>query len=165
MEFQIAAALSNCRPMLELYATGSPYIGFAKRFDEAPPDATKKSHPHIHERYKVGCLGAQYGMQHVTLAQRLGISTFAAHEMLSQHRGLFSNYWAWVEDWIAPALNTGVMRTRDGLDLRAPASPNSTRARSATGRCKRPAPTSCASPASKAIAAACNCADRFTTPC
>ena len=81
---------------------------------QAPPDATKKSHPHIHERYKVGCLGAQYSMQHVTLAQRLGISTFAAHEMLSQHRGLFSTYWTWVEDWIAHALNTGSMHTAMG---------------------------------------------------
>ena len=107
----------RCQPMLDLYATGSPYIGFAKRFDEAPPNATKKSHPHIHERYKVGCLGAQYGMQYVTLAQRLGISTFAAHEMLSQHRGLFSKYWAWVEDWIAHALNTGVC-TRVGWTCR-----------------------------------------------
>jgi hypothetical protein len=114
MEFQIAAAMSNCQPMLDLYATGIPYIGFAQRFDAAPPDATKKSHPHIHERYKVGCLGAQYSMQHVTLAQRLGISTFAAHEMLSQHRGLFSKYWVWVEDWIAHALNTGTMRTMLG---------------------------------------------------
>ena len=118
MEFLIAAALSNCQPMLDLYASGSPYIGFAKRFDEAPPDATKKSHPHIHERYKVGCLGAQYSMQHVTLAQRLGVSTFAAHEMLSQHRGLFSKYWAWVEDWIAHALNTGEMRTAMGWTCR-----------------------------------------------
>ena len=114
MEFQIAASLSNCKPMLDLYATGIPYIGFAQRFDAAPPDATKKSHPHIHERYKVGCLGAQYSMQHVTLAQRLGISTFAAHEMLNQHRGLFSKYWAWMEDWIAFALNTGTMHTPMG---------------------------------------------------
>ncbi|MET4483146.1 DNA polymerase [Bradyrhizobium sp. F1.13.3] len=114
MEFQIAAALSNCRPMLDLYATGIPYIGFAQRFDEAPPGATKKTHGHIHERYKVGCLGAQYGMQSTTLAQRLGISAFAAHEMLSQHRGLFSKYWAWVEDWIAHALNTGTMNTTMG---------------------------------------------------
>ena len=118
MEFLIAASLSNCQPMLDLYASGSPYIGFAKRFDEAPSDATKKSHPHIHERYKVGCLGAQYSMQHVTLAQRLGISTFAAHEMLSQHRGLFSKYWAWVEDWIAHALNTGAMHTSMGWTCR-----------------------------------------------
>ena len=114
MEFQIAASLSNCQPMLALYATGLPYIGFAKRFDEAPLDATKKSHPHIHDRYKVGCLGIQYGMQHVTLAKQLGISAFAAHEMLNQHHGLFSKYWAWTEDWIAHALNTGSMHTRMG---------------------------------------------------
>jgi DNA polymerase-1 len=114
MEFQIAAALSNCCPMLDLYATGIPYIGFAQRFDHAPDDATKKSHPQIHERYKVGCLGAQYQMQHVTLATRLGISTFAAHEMLGQHRGLFSKFWAWTEDWIAHSLNTGSMHTRMG---------------------------------------------------
>jgi hypothetical protein len=100
--------------MLDLYATGIPYIGFAQRFSAAPEEATKKSHPHIHERYKVGCLGIQYGMQHVTLAQRLGITTFAAHEMMSQHRGLFSKFWAWTEDWIAHALNTGTMRTRMG---------------------------------------------------
>ena len=164
MEFQIAAALSGCKPMLDLYASGSPYIGFAKRFDEAPPASTKKSHPHIHERYKVGCLGAQYSMQHVTLAQRLGVSTFAAHEMLNQHRGLFSKYWTWVEDWIAHALNTGEMRTRWGGPA-APASRNSTPARSATGRCRRPAPTSCGLPASRATAAACNCAVRCTTRC
>ena len=57
-------------------------------------------------------------MQHVTLAQRLGVSTFAAHEMLNQHRGLFSKYWAWVEDWIAHALNTGAMHTPMGWTCR-----------------------------------------------
>ena len=72
----------------------------------------------MHERYKVGCLGAQYGMQTETLAQRLGISTFVAHEMLGQHRGLFNQYWAWVEDWIAHALDTGVMRTALGWTCR-----------------------------------------------
>jgi hypothetical protein len=118
MEFQIAAALSECRPMLELYASGSPYISFAQRFDEAPPEATKKTHAHVHERYKVGCLGAQYGMQAETLAQRLGLSTFVAHEMLSQHRGLFNTYWQWVEDWVARALDTGGMHTAFGWTCR-----------------------------------------------
>jgi DNA polymerase I-like protein with 3'-5' exonuclease and polymerase domains len=118
MEFQIAAALSECRPMLDLYASGSPYIEFAKRFDEAPPAATKTSHAPVHERYKVGCLGAQYQMQHVTLAARLGVSTFVAHEMLGQHRGLFNQYWQWVEDWIARALDTGVMCTAMGWSCR-----------------------------------------------
>ena len=118
MEFQVAAALSECKPMLDLYATGSPYIEFAKLFDEAPSSATKKTHEKVHERYKVGCLGAQYGMQIETLARRLGVSTFVASEMLGQHRGLFSQYWAWVEDWIAHALDTGVMRTPLGWACR-----------------------------------------------
>jgi hypothetical protein len=111
MEFLIAGALSGCQQMLELYASGSPYLEFAKRVDAAPPSATKATHPGEHERYKVVCLGAQYQMQHVTLAQRLSLPSFAAWEMLNQHRGLFSTYWAWVDDWIAHALNTGTMQT------------------------------------------------------
>jgi DNA polymerase-1 len=118
MEFQVAAALSGCQPMLELYATGSPYVEFAKKFDEAPESATKQSHANVHERYKVGCLGAQYGMQATTLALRLGLSTFVAHEMLSQHRGLLNVYWQWVEDWIAHALDIGIMRTVMGWTCR-----------------------------------------------
>jgi DNA polymerase-1 len=118
MEFQIAGALSKCQPMLELYASGSPYISFAKRFDEAPPEATKKTHAQVHERYKVACLGAQYGMQTDTLAQRLGLSTFVAGEMLGQHRGLFNQYWQWSEDWTARALDTGVMSTAFGWTCR-----------------------------------------------
>ena len=119
MEFQVAAVLSECQPMLDLYATSSPYIEFAKRFDEAPPDATKKTSEggQIHERYKVGLLGAQYQMQFLTLAQRLGVSTFVAHEMLGQHRGLFRQFWVWTEDWIAHALDTGTMHTPFGWTM------------------------------------------------
>ena len=118
MHFQIAGVLSHCQPMIDLYATGSPYVEFAKRFDMAPPAATKKTHPEIHDSYKTVLLGAQYTMQHVTLAQRLGISTFAAQEMLNQHRGLFRAYWAWSEDWIAHSLDTGVMRSPMGWTCR-----------------------------------------------
>jgi DNA polymerase I len=119
MEFQVAAVLSECQPMLDLYATGSPYIEFAKRFDEALPDATKKTSggEQIHERYKVGLLGAQYQMQFLTLAQRLGVSTFVANEMLGQHHGLFNRYWAYIEDWIAHALDTGTMHTPLGWTM------------------------------------------------
>jgi hypothetical protein len=55
MEFQVAAALSDCRPMLDLYATGSPYIEFAKRFNEAPPEAIKKTHDQIHQLTRLVC--------------------------------------------------------------------------------------------------------------
>jgi hypothetical protein len=118
MHFLIAGILSNCQAMIDLYATGSPYVEFAKRFDMAPPTATKKTHPEIHDSYKTVLLGAQYVMQEVTLSQRLGISTFAAREILNQHRGLFRAYWAWSEDWIAHSLNTGVMRSPMGWTCR-----------------------------------------------
>jgi DNA polymerase I len=111
MEFQVGAVLSECGPMIDLYNTGSPYIEFAKRFDEAPASATKKTHESIHNRYKIGCLGAQYGMQYETLALQLGVPSFVAHEMLGQNRGLFNRYWTFIEDWIARALDTGTMCT------------------------------------------------------
>jgi DNA polymerase I-like protein with 3'-5' exonuclease and polymerase domains len=38
--------------------------------------------------------------------------------MLNQHRGLFAQYWAWNEDWIAHSLDTGVMRTQLGWECR-----------------------------------------------
>jgi DNA polymerase family A len=164
MEFQIAAVLSESRQMLELYAGGSPYVDFAKRFDAAPPTATKKTHPETHETYKVALLGAQYGMQYETLAQRLGIPTFVAHEMLGQHRGLFNQYWAWSEDWIAYALDTGVMRTALGW-CAAPVLPSSTRVPLPIGPCNRRAPTSCALLASWPSGTASSFAVRFTTQC
>ena len=56
-------------------------------------------------------LATQYGMQAETLAGRLGCSTFEAHELLSQHRSLCAPYWRWSDDWVANALDSGVMRT------------------------------------------------------
>jgi hypothetical protein len=111
MEFMIAGVLSNCREMLDLYATGDPYLNFAKRVGAASPTATEKSHADIRDKYKLLLLATQYGMGMGTLAGRLNVSTFEAHELLSQHRGLFAGYWAWSDDWLAQALNTGVMRT------------------------------------------------------
>ena len=68
--------------------------------------------------YKVMLLAVQYGMTAETLAARLGVSTFEAHEMLSQHRELFAQYWHWSDDWVQHALQTGVMRTALGWTCR-----------------------------------------------
>jgi DNA polymerase I len=115
MEFLIAAVLSNCKPMLDLYASGDPYLNFAKRVGAIPQSATKQSHAVERDHlYKVMLLATQYGMQSETLAARLGISTFAAHEMLSQHRSLCAQYWRWSDDWLAHSLDSGEMRTPFG---------------------------------------------------
>jgi DNA polymerase I-like protein with 3'-5' exonuclease and polymerase domains len=52
------------------------------------------------------------------LAARLGVSLFVAQEMLNQHRGLCNQYWAWSDDWVAHALDSGVMRTPFGWTCR-----------------------------------------------
>ena len=122
MEFLAAAALSDSHgggnnPMLALYR-GDPYLDFGKIIGCIPPDATRKTPgiEVIRDRLKVLCLGAQYGMQTATLATRLGVSEIEAHEMLLHHRGLFSQYWAWSEDWLHHALDSGVMRTIFGWE-------------------------------------------------
>jgi hypothetical protein len=123
MEFLIAAALSDghcgqTNPMLDMYLSGDPYLSFAKRVNAAPAWATKKTHEELRDRYKVGLLAIQYGMQAEGLAMRIGISTFEASEMLSQHRELFAQYWQWSEDWVQHALQTGIMRTVFGWECR-----------------------------------------------
>jgi DNA polymerase-1 len=111
MEFMIAASLSDDPTMLDFYRNGDPYLSFAKRVGAAPSWATKATHGPLRDRYKVALLAAQYGIQAEALAGRLGVSAFAAHEMLAQHRELFAVYWRWAEDWLAHVLDSGVMWT------------------------------------------------------
>jgi DNA polymerase I len=111
MEFMIAASLSSDPIMLDFYRSGDPYLSFCKRVGKAPATATKKTHGELRDRYKTGLLAIQYGAQAETLAGRLGISTFEAHEMIAQHRELFAVYWRWAADWLAHALDTGVLWT------------------------------------------------------
>ena len=77
----------------------------------APGGATKSTHEGLRDRYKVGLLSIQYCQQAEALAGRLGISLFEGHEMLKQHHELFAQYWKWSDDWLAHALDTGIMRT------------------------------------------------------
>jgi hypothetical protein len=126
MEFLIAASLSDghCGPvntMLDMYQSGDPYLSFAKRVGAIPDHITKETlgnYVALRERYKVMLLAVQYGMGVETLAARLGVSTFEAHQMLSQHRELFAQYWQWSDDWVQHALQTGVMRTAFGWTCR-----------------------------------------------
>jgi hypothetical protein len=110
----IAASLSGDPVMLEMYQSGDPYLTFAKRVGAVPPDATKKSHAVIRDKYKNMLLSVQYGMSARTLAARLGVSLLEAQEMLLQHKTWFSMYWRWSSDYMHHAFNTGVMHTTFG---------------------------------------------------
>jgi hypothetical protein len=126
MEFLIAASLSDghCGPtnnMLEMYRSGDPYLSFAKRVGAIPIHVTKQTLGNcagVRDKYKVMLLAVQYGMSRDTLAARLGVSTFEAHQMLMQHRELFAQYWQWSDDWVQHVLQTGIMRTALGWHCR-----------------------------------------------
>jgi DNA polymerase I len=125
MEFLIAASLSDghtgpTNNMLEMYRSGDPYLAFCKSVGVVPSWATRETPgvEEIRDRYKTMLLAVQYGMMVETLAGRLGVSTFEAHEMLTQHHEQFSQYWAWSDDWVQTALQTGVMRTAFGWTCR-----------------------------------------------
>jgi hypothetical protein len=129
MEFYLAASLSDrhCGPvnnMLDMYNSGDPYLSFAKRVGAIPSSITKEDlhampeHAATRYMYKVMMLAVLYGMQAETLAARLSVSTFQAHEMLSLHRELFAQYWRWSDDWVQHALQTGIMRTAFGWTCR-----------------------------------------------
>jgi DNA polymerase-1 len=126
MEFLIAAALSDghCGPinaMLDMYRSGDPYMAFTKRVGAIPDHITKETlgdYAVVRERYKLMLLAVQYGMMVETLAARLGVSTFEAHEMLNQHHELFAQYWAWSDDWVQQALQSGKMWTAFGWTCR-----------------------------------------------
>jgi hypothetical protein len=113
MEFGAAAALSGDKLMWELYRSGDPYLNFGKLIGLIAPDATRETPgvAVIRERLKFTCLSTQYCVQAATLATRLGVSELEAHEMLQHHRGLFTQYWRWSEDWLHHALDSGEMRT------------------------------------------------------
>jgi DNA polymerase I-like protein with 3'-5' exonuclease and polymerase domains len=59
-------------------------------------------------------LSTQYGLSAPSLAARLKISEFEAHEMLGQHHEQFSQYWAWSDDYIQHAMQTGFVQTAFG---------------------------------------------------
>ena len=110
MEFLIAAAKSRDPLMLKFYAN-DPYLSFAKHVGAAPTWATKQTHGSLRDRYKTGLLAIQYGVSCLTLAAKLGVSQVAAQSMIDQHHELFSTYLRWAEDWLAWALDHGIVWT------------------------------------------------------
>ena len=118
MELLIAAALSDghcgaVNPMLEMYRSGDPYLVCAEgRLGAAGLDA--ELHGDIRNKYKLMMLSSQYGISPFTLGGRLNVPTFEANILLDEHRTLFSQYWAWSDDYIQHAMQTGVMRTAFG---------------------------------------------------
>jgi DNA polymerase I len=107
-EFGIAAALSQDTRMMAAYATGDPYLAFAKQAGAVPESATKATHGSQREQFKACALAVQYGMASESLALRVGCPQAQAQVLLRQHHETYRDFWGWSD----AALDCAMLRSR-----------------------------------------------------
>lgn len=110
-EFGIAAALSQDPLMMEAYASGDPYMSFAKQAGAVPKDATKQSHKKERDQFKACVLAVQYGMGEYSLAQRINQPPIYARQLLKLHRSTYRVFWQWSDAVENQALLNGKLWT------------------------------------------------------
>jgi len=103
-EFGIAAALSGDKAMKQAYASGDPYLEFAKLAGAVPADATKKSHKEERALYKQTVLAVQYGMGADSMAERIQQPPILSRDLLHKHRKAFKTFWEWSDGNVDYAL-------------------------------------------------------------
>ena len=116
-EFGIAAALSNDKAMQAAYASGDPYLAFAKQAGAVPPDATKERHQQQRDQFKACVLAVQYGMGPQSLAERIGQTEYQARELLGLHQQTYPTYWKWSDAAVNHAMLRGWLNTVFGWQV------------------------------------------------
>ncbi len=123
-EFGIAAALSGDEAMMRAYASGDPYLEFAKLAGAVPSDATKKSHPKERALFKATVLAVQYGMGAEALAERIQQPVIVAKDLLRKHRQTFQTFWEWSDRNVDYALLHNRLWTVFGWQIQVAGQPN-----------------------------------------
>lgn len=123
-EFGIAAALSGDVAMMNAYASGDPYLAFAKQAGAVPRDATKHTHATERDQFKACVLAVQYGMGAESLAFRINKPVARARELLDLHRRTYSRFWSWSDGVLHQALLGGRLWTTYGWQLFVDDTPN-----------------------------------------
>ena len=123
-EFGIAAALSGDEKMMEAYASGDPYLAFAKQTGQVPDNATKQTHPSEREQSKACVLAVQYGMGAESLARRVGQPPIVGRELLRLHRETYPVFWRWSDAAVDFACLEGKLHTTFGWTVNIGANTN-----------------------------------------
>jgi DNA polymerase family A len=118
-EFGIAAALSGDAAMQAAYASGDPYLTFAKQAGAVPPDATKDTHALERELFKTCALGVIFGMEAESLARRIGQPPIVARDLLRAHRETYRKFWRWSDAAVDYAMLRGSLHTVFGWHVHA----------------------------------------------
>jgi DNA polymerase I len=116
-EFAIAAKLSGDGNMLAAYASGDPYLAFAKQAGAIPSDGTKRTHGSMRELFKTTALAVLYGMEAYGLALKLDRPTIVARDLLRAHHENFRQFWRWSDAVVDHAKLTGELHTVFGWTL------------------------------------------------
>jgi DNA polymerase I len=116
-EFAIAAKLSGDPNMLAAYASGDPYLAFAKQAGAVPPDAAKETHGDKRELFKTTALAVLYGMEAHGLAYKLDVATIIARDLLRAHHETYRVFWHWSDAVVDHAKLTGELHTVFGWPL------------------------------------------------
>ncbi len=116
-ELGIAAALSGDQAMAQAYASGDPYLEFARMAGAVPTSATKKTHPAERSAFKVCMLATQYGMSEYGLAAKLNKPVVFARNLLRQHRETFPVFWRWSQSNVDTAMLIGQLQTVFGWTI------------------------------------------------
>jgi DNA polymerase I len=116
-EFAIAGVLSGDQQMQEAYASGDPYLAFAKQAGAVPVEATKQSHEAIRDCFKACSLGVLFGMGAATLGQRIAQPMPYARDLLRVHRETYPRYWRWSDGAVDHAMLLGHLFTTFGWTI------------------------------------------------
>lgn len=123
-EFGIAAALSNDPLMLAAYASGDPYLEFAKQADAIPHNATRETHKAERAQFKACVLAVQYGMGAESLAFRIGQPVAQARRLLELHQLTYNVFWRWSDGALDYAMLHGKLWTTFGWTIHVGAGVN-----------------------------------------
>jgi DNA polymerase I len=123
-EFAIAARLSRDQNMLTAYASGDPYLSFAKQAGAVPKDGTKEAHANVRELFKTTALAVLYGMEAHGLALKIDRPTIVARDLLRAHHETFRQFWRWSDAVVDHAMLTGELHTCFGWTLHGCCSAN-----------------------------------------
>jgi DNA polymerase family A len=116
-EFAIAGKLSGDSNMLAAYASGDPYLAFAKQAGAIPSDGTKDTHGSMRELFKTTALAVLYGIEAQGLALRLDQPTIIARDLLRAHHETYRQFWRWSDAVVDHAKLTGELHTCFGWTL------------------------------------------------
>jgi hypothetical protein len=124
-EIAIAGALSGDKALWHAYASGDPYMAFARQAGLVPAHATRDSHSDIREACKSIVLGVNYGMGPESIAAQSGIHIDQARELLRVHRETYRDFWSWIEARVEQVLLGLPLETVFGWRIHYPPGCNS----------------------------------------